>query len=163
MSPVTRFSQNQALVNGNVAFGWGVPSRQVGLTHIEERSTVQGCPGDLARSSLLFQVLSHSQLLAYELRRKHAIVRADDVPTVLAGEEELHTRLDRGVNQQLLLVKFGLRSPYTANQRILTAESGDERLMVLEVCNNDLDVLGGRRRVLGRWSNNCANVEVAII
>jgi hypothetical protein len=69
-------------------------SRQVGLTQIEERSTVQGCPGHLARSSLLFQVLSHSQLLAHELRRKQAIVRAVDVPAILAGEEELHTRLD---------------------------------------------------------------------
>src|SRR3954471_119024 len=91
------------------------PSSQVGLTHIEERSTVQGCPGDLARSSLLFQVLSHSQLLPYELRRKQAIVRTDNVPTILAGEEELHTRLDRSINQQLLLVKFGLRSTYTAD------------------------------------------------
>ena len=90
-------------------------------------------------------------------------MRADDVPTVLAGEEELHTRLDRSVNQQLLLVKFGLRSPYTANQRILATESGGERPIVLEVCNNDLDVLGGRRRVLRRWSNDRANVELAII
>jgi hypothetical protein len=163
MSPIIRFSQNQALVNANVAFGGGVHHSKQGLTHIEERSTVQGCPGDLARSSLLFQVLSHPQLLAYELLRKYAIVRADDVPTILAGEEELHTGLDRSVNQQLLLVKFGLRSPYTANQRILTTESGGERPIVLEVCNNDLDVLGGRRRVLGRWSNNCANVELAII
>lgn len=141
----------------------GGPLWQVGLTHIKERSTIQGRPGDLARSRLLFQVLSHCQLLTYELRRKQAIVRADDVPTILAGEEELHTRLDRSVNQQLLLVKFGLRPPYTANQRILTTESGDERPIVLEVCNNDLDVLGGRRGVLGRWSNNCANVELAII
>ena len=147
----------------NVAFGWRCRSRQVGLTHIEERSTVQGRPGHLARSSLLFQVLSHFQLLAYELRRKQAIVRADDVPTILAGEEELHTCLNRSVNQQLLLVKFGLRSPYTANQCILTTESGDERRIVLEVCNNDLDALRDRRRVLGRWSNNCANVELAII
>lgn len=143
--------------------GRGVPSRQVGLTHVEERSTVQGCPGDLARSSLLFQVLSHSQLLAYKLCRKHAIVRTDDVPTILAGEEELHTRLDRSVNQQLLLVKFGLRPTHTAGQRILTTQSLDKRPMVLKVCNNGLDVLGSRWRVLGGWSNNCANVELAII
>ena len=141
----------------------GGPPRQVGLTHIEERSTVQGCPGDLARSSLLFQVLSHSQLLAYELCRKQAIVRADHVPTILASEEELHTRLDRSVNQQLLLVKFGLRPTHTAGQHILTTQSLDKRPMVLKVCNNGLDILGGRRRVLGGWSNNCANVELAII
>src|SRR2546423_11799146 len=89
-------------------------------THIEERSAIEGCPRDLTGGCLPLEVLSDKQLLAYELRRKHSVVRTKYVPAIFAGKEELHARLDRRINQGLLLVELCLRPSDAAYQSILT-------------------------------------------
>ncbi len=68
------------------------------LTHVEERSAVQSRVSNLPRGRLLFQVVSHFNLIAYKLRWKDGIGGTEDVGHVFAGTEEFDACFDGGVD-----------------------------------------------------------------